>query len=102
MDPVVTTPEVELQPPASKGPFWLIATLVLVVLAGAGTLWYVNNAKQDDAPIAVTPTPVTITDETISFSTTSSELADALTEIDKDIAAITTDSKTTDDDAPTL
>lgn len=98
----VPTPEVEIQQPASKNAYWLVGALVATILLGAGALWYVSRAKQSTADTA-TPTPVaTATSPTVSVSTASSDLTDALNELDKDLAAISTDSKTTDDDVPTL
>jgi hypothetical protein len=98
----VPTPEVEIQQPASKNAYWLVAALAATILLGAGTLFYVSRAKQG-ANVTTTPTPVaTATTTTVSISTASSELTDALTELDKDLASVTTDSATTDDDVPTL
>lgn len=98
----VPAPEVEIQQPAAKNAYWLVGALIATVLLGATTLWYVSRAKQDTTA-TTTPTPaVTATSTTVSVSTASSELTDALTELDKDLASITTDSATTDDDVPTL
>lgn len=98
----VPASEVEIQQPASKNAYWLVAALAATVLLGAGTLWYVSRAKQSST-VTATPTPAaTATTDTTSVTTASSELTDALTELDKDLASITTDSATTDDDVPTL
>lgn len=107
--PTPPTSEVQLQPktPTSRGFYWLIGTLVAVILAGAGTWVYVNDAKttqpadtsgNGSTQSASTPEAATTDADRIGeLTTTTNDLNDTLSELKDTLASITSDSQSDDD-----
>lgn len=85
----------------SKGLFWVIGILLLIVIVGASTWFYLNRTPETARTVTVTPTANTVT-TTTTVSDANDALVAELSSLDTELTDIETDTASGEDNAPNL
>jgi len=86
--------------PKSKSVAWLVVALLLIFFTSV-FLWYYFNKPTTETASNSPATDQAATKDT-ELSTVSNQISSTLEELESEIAAITSDANSTDDDAPNL
>jgi uncharacterized protein HemX len=98
--PQQSQPIIPEAPPSKVAP-WLVAVLIIVLVAGLATWLYLQNG-QNKTGQTTTPTTLTTPAVTTTDSSDQAKIDSSLSQLDQELSIISEDNSSTNDNAPDL